>query len=354
MSTEDHQDPATSRAWQLMGAQALVSGHGRIVAEYFDVGRSRTVSWARRPEASALLVTLADPEREFDAVVIGSSERAFYGNQFASMAPLFEHYGVEVWVPELGGAVDPKVAGQEELMILLGILSKREIARARIRTRAAMTVQAREPGPLPRRPPALRLPAVGRRPAPEPGSRPPRRVRAGLGGAPRVRSCRVVDFRPAAGRAQHMARITRALNDASIPCPAAADAARNPHRTGRRWVLHSVRAILANPRYTGRQVWNRQRTDHDLTRPPGRHPVEHPRRLDHLHPPRTPRARQRGRLHRRPADPHPPAAHTGPDLPAGRSAVLRHLRTPHGITLGSPAPRLPVPPRTHQQHSSRP
>ncbi|NYV74470.1 recombinase family protein [Streptomyces sp. UH6] len=32
-------------------------------------------------------------------------------------------------------------------------------------------------------------------------------------------------------------------------------------------VLHSVRTILANPRYTGRQVWNRQRTDHDLIDP---------------------------------------------------------------------------------------
>jgi hypothetical protein len=28
-----------------------------------------------------------------------------------------------------------------------------------------------------------------------------------------------------------------------------------------------VRAILANPRYTGRQVWNRQRTDSDLVDP---------------------------------------------------------------------------------------
>jgi site-specific DNA recombinase len=89
---------------------------------------------------------MADPEREFDAVVIGSSERAFYGNQFAAMAPLFEHYNVQVWVPELGGAVDPRVVGQEELMILLGMLSKREIARARIRVRAAMTVQARDQG----------------------------------------------------------------------------------------------------------------------------------------------------------------------------------------------------------------
>src|SRR6478736_7264677 len=58
------------------------------------------------------------------------------------------------------------------------------------------------------------------------------------------------------------ARITRALNDAGIPCPSAADPKRNPHRTGTAWTLRTVAAILANPRYTGRQVWNRQRTDH--------------------------------------------------------------------------------------------
>jgi hypothetical protein len=29
----------------------------------------------------------------------------------------------------------------------------------------------------------------------------------------------------------------------------------------------AVAAILANPRYTGRQVWNRQRTDFDLADP---------------------------------------------------------------------------------------
>ncbi|MFF3686026.1 recombinase family protein [Streptomyces sp. NPDC002187] len=32
-------------------------------------------------------------------------------------------------------------------------------------------------------------------------------------------------------------------------------------------MLNTVRAILTNPRYTGRQVWNRQRTDHDLVDP---------------------------------------------------------------------------------------
>jgi hypothetical protein len=42
---------------------------------------------------------------------------------------------------------------------------------------------------------------------------------------------------------------------------------RNPHRSGQAWTLHTVRAILVNPRYTGRQVWNRQRTDADLVDP---------------------------------------------------------------------------------------
>ena len=63
------------------------------------------------------------------------------------------------------------------------------------------------------------------------------------------------------------ARITRALNDAGIPCPPAADPHRNPHRTGPRWTLRTVAAILANPRYTGRQVRNRQRTGLDLVDP---------------------------------------------------------------------------------------
>jgi len=60
------------------------------------------------------------------------------------------------------------------------------------------------------------------------------------------------------------ARIARALNDAGIACPSAADPGRNPHRTGTGWTLDTITAIVRNPRYTGRQVWNRQRTDRDL------------------------------------------------------------------------------------------
>ena len=40
VSTEDWQDPVTSRARQREQAEALVRGHGQIVAELFDVGET--------------------------------------------------------------------------------------------------------------------------------------------------------------------------------------------------------------------------------------------------------------------------------------------------------------------------
>jgi site-specific DNA recombinase len=51
---------------------------------------------ARRPQAAALATALADPGRGWDAIVVGEYERAFYGSQYASMVPLFEHYGVQI------------------------------------------------------------------------------------------------------------------------------------------------------------------------------------------------------------------------------------------------------------------
>ena len=51
------------------------------MAEFFDVGQSRSLPWKRRPEAARLLSTLANADRGFDAVVIGEPQRAFNGNQ---------------------------------------------------------------------------------------------------------------------------------------------------------------------------------------------------------------------------------------------------------------------------------
>ena len=76
VSTEDWQDPVTSRARQREQAEALVRGHGQVVAEFFDAGQSRTVAWGRRPRAAALVAQLADPGRGWDAIVVGEYERA--------------------------------------------------------------------------------------------------------------------------------------------------------------------------------------------------------------------------------------------------------------------------------------
>ena len=266
VSTEDHQDPVTSRARQRDQAGALVAGHGQIVAHFFDVGQSRVLPWARRPQAAPLLAAMADPDRAFDAIVVGEYERAFYGSQYALMVPLFEHYGVQLWMPEAGGLVDFQAEGHEAMMTALGIQSKREITRTRIRVRTAMAAQTREQGRyLGGRPPyGYRLADAG----PHPNRAHAAWGRRGRRLEPDPETAQVLRWIFAQRLAGHsIARITRALNDAGIPCPSAADPGRNTHRSGQAWILTTVRAILANPRYTGRQVWNRQPTAMDLIDP---------------------------------------------------------------------------------------
>jgi site-specific DNA recombinase len=243
----------------------LVAGQGVIVAEFFDTGESRTLPWARRPQAAALVARLADPDRGWDAIVIGEYERAFYASQYASMAPPFEHYGVGLWMPEVGGRVDWHAEDHEQTMLALGLSSKREITRTRIRVRTAMAAQTREEGRyLGGRPPyGYRLADAG----PHPNKAHAAWGRRAHRLEPDPVTAPVVRWRFAQRPAGHSAvRITRALNDAGIPCRSAADPGRNPHRTGARWTLRTV-AILTNPRYTGRQVWNRQRTDFHLVDP---------------------------------------------------------------------------------------
>ena len=266
VSTEDWQDPVTSRARQREQAEALVRGHGVIVDEFFDVGECRTVAWARRPQAAALVAQLTDPGRGWDAIVIGEYERAFYGSQYAAMAPLFEHYGTQLWMPETGGQVDYQSERDEKTMTVLGLSSKREITRTSIRVRTAMAAQTREQGRyLGGRPPyGYRLADAGPHPnkAHAAWGRRAHRLEAGPDTAPVVRW---IFAQRLAGHS--VARIARALNEAGVPCPSAADPARNPHRTAAGWTLGTVTTILSNPRYTGRQVWNRQRTDTELADP---------------------------------------------------------------------------------------
>jgi site-specific DNA recombinase len=266
VSTEDWQDPVTSRARQREQAEALVRGHGRVVTEFFDEGESRSVAWGRRPQAAALVAQLADPCRGWDAVVVGEYERAFYGSQYALVAPLLEHYGVQLWMPEAGGRVDFSSEHDEHAMTVLGLSSKRVVTRTSIRVRTAMAVQVREQGRyLGGRPPyGDRLGYAG----PHPNKAHAAWGRRAHRLEPDPETAHTVRWIFAQRLQGHsVARIARALNDTGLPCPSAADPARNPHRPGNAWTLGTVATILQNPRYTGHQVWNRQRSDKDLADP---------------------------------------------------------------------------------------
>jgi DNA invertase Pin-like site-specific DNA recombinase len=264
VSTEDQQDPASSRAWQLRRALELVEpAGGGIVAEFFDIGQSRSFPWKRRPEASRLLELLRSPDRGFEAVAIGEPQRAFYGAQFALTFPLFEHYGVELWVPEVGGRVDPGSEAHDMVMTLFGGMSKGERSRIRTRVRTAMAAQTASQGRfLGGRPPyGYRLADAG--PHPNPG-------KAALG-------IRIHRLEPDPATAPVVVRIFEeyvsgkglfaiadGLTRDGVMSPSAYDRARNSHRNGQGWSKTAVRAILINPRYTGVAVWGRQRRDEVL------------------------------------------------------------------------------------------
>jgi DNA invertase Pin-like site-specific DNA recombinase len=269
MSTVGYQDPGTSRGCQREMAESLIGERGVIVAEFFDIDCSRRVPWQDRPQASALLAALADPRRGFDAIVVGEYERAFAMGQFEQVAPLLAGHGVEVWLPEAGGPVEFDSPLHRALVSVLGAQSQREVLRGRHRVLAAMRAQVVEQGRyLGGRPPyGYRLVDAGPH---------PNRTYAGWGRcaqrlapdpvtAPHVRW---IFTQRLAGRSA--AEIARALNERGVPCPSSVDQARNRHRSGEGWSLRTVIEILRNPRYTGREVWNRVGTDRSRRSSTGR------------------------------------------------------------------------------------
>jgi DNA invertase Pin-like site-specific DNA recombinase len=361
VSTEDHQDPVTSWARQRDQAVALVAGHGRIVAEYFDTGQSRTLPWARRPQAAALLAAMAYPGRGSDAIVIGEYERAFYGGQYAAMAPLFEHYGIQLWTPESSGPIDFQADEHEQMMLALGWQSKREITRTRIRVRTAMAAQTREQGRyLGGRPPY----GYGLADA---GPHPNKAHAAWTAGAsPGTRSAHragcAVDVCPAAGRAQpgpDHPRPQRRRDSAPVrsgpraePAPQRASVDTG-HCGGDPGQPALYRAAGVEPAAHGSRP---DRPGQHRAWPPAGPAVESAGGVGHLQSARPPGAGQRGCLHRRPRDEYParPRRPSHTPVPAGWADPLRDLRAQAGIVMVERPPRLPVPPRVHQCHPPRP
>jgi site-specific DNA recombinase len=264
VSTEDQQDPESSRGWQLTRSRALIEARGGvIVAEFFDVDKSRSIPWQRRPQATALLAELKNKNRAFHAVVVGEPHRAFYGNQYGLTFPLFEHYDVPLWVPEVGGPIDPRNEAHDLVMSVFGGMSKGERNRIKIRVKAAMGAQAKDEGRfLGGRPPYGYLIAdAGPHPNPAKAADGKRLHKLDLDpeAAPVVKRI-FAEF--TAGRGFYA--IAEGLTRDDIPSPSAHDPERNKHRSGIAWNKFAVRSILINPRYTGHQVWNKQRKDEVL------------------------------------------------------------------------------------------
>ncbi|AEK44395.1 recombinase [Amycolatopsis mediterranei S699] len=199
------------------------------------------------------------PNRSFDAVVIGEYERAFYGDQFNAVLTTLQEQGIQLWLPEADGPVNLDDPVHQALMLLLGSQSRREVLRVRHRVLTAMHIQAcvqgRFLGGWP--PYGYRLADAGPHPnrAHASWGRRLHRLEPDPATAPWVRW---IFQQRATGRS--VAGIARELNDRGVPCPSRADRVRNRHRTKHEWIIRTVIGILENPRYTGRQVWNRHGT----------------------------------------------------------------------------------------------
>lgn len=147
VSTEDNQEPEASRARQLAKARAILPPGYEIIAEYFDIGDSRSLPWARRPETGRLLAELRAGANRWSVIVVGEFARAFGAPiQYSTVYPLLQHFGVELWLPEIGGRVDYSSATTEMLLGMLGGTSKQERDLIRTRVRDGMGVLAKQGG----------------------------------------------------------------------------------------------------------------------------------------------------------------------------------------------------------------
>ena len=187
--------------------------------------------------------------------MIAEPQRAFSGTQFEGILLQFAHYGVGLWVPELGGPVDIDNDGHYMALSNYGTMSRAERNRTRLRVANAMRAHAQAGRWLGGRPPyGYRIVDAGPHPNPSKAASGARlhQLAPDPETAPVVR--RIFDMYLAGAGYKQIAAV---LTNEGIPSPSAHDPKRNSHRPGHSWAMSAVRAILINPRYLGYQVSGR-------------------------------------------------------------------------------------------------
>ncbi len=178
---------------------------------------------------------------------------------------MFIHYGVELWVPEVGGKVDPGSDAHDMVMSLYGGMSKGERNRIKVRVRSAMASQAAIEGRfLGGRPPyGYLLGDAGPHPNPSKAANGQRlrRLKVDPIAAPVVQ--RIFD--------EYLRRIEDSRRSPRVSPPTASSPLRSRPRTQpapiHRPRLGQVRRAGHHrepPLHRLRQVWNRQRRDEVL------------------------------------------------------------------------------------------
>ena len=119
-------------------ATALIEPYGgEVVAEYFDIGQSRSLPWKRRPESLALLEALNGPT---EGSMPWQSENRAGHFRAASSALRSRCSSTTAWscgCPRSVASVDPGSDAHDLLMSLYGGLSKGERNRIKLRVRVS-------------------------------------------------------------------------------------------------------------------------------------------------------------------------------------------------------------------------
>jgi site-specific DNA recombinase len=251
LSTDDRQDVTLARPSQLRECEKEVAAlDGEITAEWFDI---ESGSHDQRPGLLELIAEARDPAtRRFDQVVVYSTSRLARDRVDAA---LFERDLRRLDVPVVyasGGSSPLEIAIKQAI-------DEHERRQIKIETRRGQAQNIkngyRSGG---RAPYGYRL-AYEPHPVPSRAAKGDRKSRLALDAeqAPVIRRIFVWWVHHELGT---MAIADR-LNAEAVPSPVHTNPTRNVRR---KWAKSTIRAMLENPVYTGRLVWDR--TDHSVKR----------------------------------------------------------------------------------------